>query len=65
MNGLEAARVLKSLMPAVPLIMFSAFDDKFAERQARLVGISEVVSKSEHASVLTHKARGLLYSYAA
>ena len=65
MNGLDAARVLKRLMPAVPLIMYSAFGDKFAERQAQLVGISEVVSKSEDASVLIHKARGLLYSYAA
>jgi DNA-binding NarL/FixJ family response regulator len=65
MNGLEAARVLKRLTPTVPLIMYSAFGDEFAEHQARLVGISEVVSKSEHASVLIHKARSLLYSTAA
>jgi two-component system, chemotaxis family, chemotaxis protein CheY len=65
MNGFDAARVLKRLMPAVPLIMYSAFGDKLAENQARLIGISEVVSKSEHASVLIHKARGLLYSAAA
>lgn len=65
MNGFDAARVLKRLMPTVPLIMYSAFGDKVAERQARLIGISEVVSKSEHASVLIHKARGLLYSSAA
>ena len=65
MNGLDAARVLKRLMPTVPLIMYSAFGDKFAEHQARLIGISEVVSKSEHASVLIHKARGLLHSTAA
>ncbi|HEV2715901.1 MAG TPA: response regulator [Terriglobales bacterium] len=65
MNGLDAARVLKKLMPAVPLIMYSAFGDEFAEQQARLIGISELVSKSEHASVLIHKARGLLYPTAA
>ncbi len=65
MNGFDAARVLKRLMPAVRLIMYSAFGDKLAENQARLIGISEVVSKSEHASVLIHKARGLLYSAAA
>jgi two-component system chemotaxis response regulator CheY len=65
MNGFDAARVLKQLMPAVPLIMYSAFGDKFAEHQAQLIGISEVVSKSEHASVLIHKARGLLHSTAA
>jgi two-component system chemotaxis response regulator CheY len=65
MNGLDAARVLKRLMPAVLLIMYSAFGDRLAENQARLIGISEVVSKSEHASGLTHKARGLFYSAAA
>lgn len=65
MNGFDAARALKRLMPTVPLIMYSAFGDKVAESQARLIGISEVVSKSEHASVLIHKARGLLYSSAA
>lgn len=65
MNGFDAARALKRLMPMVPLIMYSAFGDRLAEHQARLIGISEVVSKSEHASVLIHKARGLLYSTAA
>ncbi len=62
MNGFDAARILKRLMPAVPLIMYSAFGDNLAKNQTRLIGISEVVSKSEHASVLIHKARGLLYS---
>jgi DNA-binding NarL/FixJ family response regulator len=65
MNGFDAARVLKRLMPTVPLIMYSAFGDEYAEHQARLIGISEVVSKSEHASVLIHKARSLFYSTAA
>jgi len=65
MNGFDAARVLKRLMPTVFLIMYSAFGDRVAEHQARLIGISEVVSKAEHASVLIHKARGLLYSSAA
>jgi DNA-binding NarL/FixJ family response regulator len=65
MNGFDSARVLKRLMPAVPLIMYSAFGDKLAENQARLIGISEVVSKSDQPSVLIHKARALLYSAAA
>jgi two-component system, chemotaxis family, chemotaxis protein CheY len=65
MNGFEAARVLKRVMPTVPLIMYSAFGDNFAEQEARLIGISEVVSKSEHASVVILKARSLLYSDAA
>ena len=59
MNGIEAARVLKRLMPTVPLLMYSAFGDRFAEHQARLIGVSEIVSKSENPSVLIQKARSL------
>jgi two-component system chemotaxis response regulator CheY len=40
MNGLDAARELKRLMPTVPLLMYSAFGDRLVEQQARLVGIS-------------------------
>jgi len=65
MNGFDAARALNRLMPTVLLIMYSAFGGRFAEHQARLIGISEVVSKSAHASVLVHKARGLLHPAAA
>jgi chemotaxis response regulator CheB len=63
-NGKEAIEKGQELRP-VPLIMYSAFGDRLVENQARLIGISEVVSKSEHPSVLVHKARGLLYSAAA
>ena len=65
MNGLEAARVLKRMMPAVPLIMYSSFGDIFVEQQARLVGISGVVSKSDPVAVLIDKARTLLSDEAA
>ena len=56
MNGLDAARALKRLMPHVSLIMYSAFGDKVVERQARLIGISGVVSKSEPPRALLDKA---------
>jgi DNA-binding NarL/FixJ family response regulator len=65
MNGLDAARALKRMMPSVPLIMYSAFEDRFSERLARLAGISELVSKYQHVSVLINTARGLLYPRAA
>ena len=65
MNGLDAARVLKRMMPSVPIIMYSAFEDKVSEQLARFRGISALVSKSEHVSVLIDKARGLLYPRAA
>jgi chemotaxis response regulator CheB len=59
MNGLDAARELKKLMPEVPLIMYSSFVEIFSD--ARLSGISVVVSKSEPGAVLISKARGLLF----
>ena len=65
MNGLDAARELKRLMPTVPLLMYSAFGDRLVEQQARLVGISELVSKSQPAAILVNKARSLLYQNAA
>ena len=65
MNGLDAARILRRLMPAVPLIMYSAFGDKLIERQARLIGIRALVSKSQDAAVLISKARSLLTPRAA
>ena len=65
LNGLDAARELKRLMPTVPLIMYSAFGDGFVEQQAHLVGISELVSKSQPATILVSKARSLLYRNAA
>jgi len=65
MNGFDAARVLQRLMPTVPLIMYSAFGDRLAKHQAQLIGIAEVVSKSENVSVLIQKARNLFHRAAA
>src|SRR5438552_7412636 len=64
MNGIEAARVLKGLMPTVPLIVFSEYSDVFSEKEARSAGVSALVSKSEHASVLVGTARALPYHIA-
>jgi DNA-binding NarL/FixJ family response regulator len=65
MNGLESARALKNVMPSVPIIMFTFYIGPFVEQEARSAGVNEVVSKSEHISVLMGKARRLLYRNAA
>src|SRR5712692_9046985 len=65
MNGLEETRVLKKLMPAVPVIIFTAHSDPFIEKEAREAGVSAVVSKSEAVAVLITRARGLLDQIAA
>jgi DNA-binding NarL/FixJ family response regulator len=65
MNGIDAARVLRKLMPTLPLIIFSEYSDVLSEAEARSAGVSALVSKSEHVSVLVAKARALLYPVAA
>jgi DNA-binding NarL/FixJ family response regulator len=56
MNGLEAAQVLKRMMPGVPVIMYSGHGDSFTEKAARSAGVWALVSKSENISVLLGKA---------
>jgi DNA-binding NarL/FixJ family response regulator len=65
MNGTDAAKVLKRLMPGVPLIIFSWYSDVFSPEEARSAGVSALVSKSEPISLLVCKARALLHSFAA
>jgi CheY-like chemotaxis protein len=65
MNGLEATRILKKLMPAVPVIIYTAHSDPFIEDAARSAGASAVMSKSEAVTVLIGEARSLLDQIAA
>jgi DNA-binding NarL/FixJ family response regulator len=60
MNGLDAARVLKRVMPKVPVIMFSAYSDSSTEKAARSAGVWALVSKFENVSVLLGKAHSAL-----
>jgi CheY-like chemotaxis protein len=60
MNGLEAARALKILLPQVPLVMFTNTTVATMEREARAAGISAVVSKSEPTDTLVLQAKALL-----
>jgi DNA-binding NarL/FixJ family response regulator len=57
MNGIEAARALRTLMPTVPLVIFSDYGDVFSEDEARAIGISAVVLKSEHSALLDQVRR--------
>jgi CheY-like chemotaxis protein len=60
MNGLEAARALRILVPQVPLLMFTNMAVSTVERDARAAGVSAVVSKSESTDILISQARKLL-----
>jgi DNA-binding NarL/FixJ family response regulator len=53
MNGIEAACVLKRLMPMTPIIVFSEFSDVFSDREARSTGVAALVSKSRESFSVT------------
>lgn len=60
MNGLEAARALKRLLPRVPVLMFTNFDAAHLKREALAAGIRAVVSKSGSLQSLVSAIQGLL-----
>jgi CheY-like chemotaxis protein len=60
MNGLEAARKLKRLMPSLPLLMFTNNLGSILEQEARAAGFAAVVSKSGPAEQLLVHAKALL-----
>jgi DNA-binding NarL/FixJ family response regulator len=65
MDGLEETRLLKRLMPGVPVIIYTAHSDPFVEREATSAGAAAVVSKSEAVTTLIRKARRLFDGIAA
>jgi len=59
LNGLDATRAIKRLKPGVPVILFSGFSGVLDEKEARSVGISALVPKS-NPSILIDVAHELL-----
>jgi DNA-binding NarL/FixJ family response regulator len=59
MNGLDAARALRGLMPTVPIIMYSNYSECLGEGHPS-AGISAMVSKSDNVSTLLTRARTLV-----
>ena len=62
MNGIEAAHALRRFVPETPIVVFSECSDVLSEQEARSEGISALVSKADHVSVLLDKARDVVYS---
>jgi CheY-like chemotaxis protein len=51
MNGMQAAKKLKALMPDVPIILFTLFAEQV---DLRIVPVDRVVSKDNPASLMNH-----------
>ena len=62
MHGLDAAPLLRQLLPDARIILFTQQGGSEVERLARAAGIDAVVSKSQAASELVLKAQALLAS---
>lgn len=60
MTGLEAAPVLRAMLPDAVLILFTVHDGDEIKRLAHEAGIHAVVSKSQAASQLITQAQALL-----
>jgi DNA-binding NarL/FixJ family response regulator len=59
MNGIEATRTLKRLLPATPLVMFTTFADPFLSKEALTAGVDALVPKSEGATTLIQSIKAL------
>ena len=62
MNGIEAARVLKRLLPSTPLVMFTTFTDAFLCKEALAAGVDALIPKSEGAEPLIQSIKALASS---
>ena len=60
MNGLEAARELTSLLPSVPLLMFTNYETARLKQEALSAGIRVVVSKNGSIETLVSSIQTLL-----
>ena len=65
MNGLEETRAVRKLMPAMPVILYSAHIDSYVAKEALAAGASAVVPKTEVVAMLIRTARTLMDELAA
>jgi len=59
MNGVEVASVLRAMMPGVPIVLFTMYDDTVG-RALALCGANIVVSKPDGGWKLIECVRSLL-----
>jgi DNA-binding NarL/FixJ family response regulator len=60
MNGVEAASVLKRMMPDVPIVWFTMYKELVGHSLTAAVGVDAVLSKSDGVSGLIECVQGLL-----
>jgi DNA-binding NarL/FixJ family response regulator len=54
MNGLDAARILRTIMPAVPIILFTIHSKEMVSKEVQETRIDAIVSKAEMVHLVRH-----------
>jgi DNA-binding NarL/FixJ family response regulator len=62
LNGIEASRMIKRLLPSIPIVMFTTFTDSFLTKEALSAGVDAVIPKIEGATTLIHSIKRLIVS---
>jgi DNA-binding NarL/FixJ family response regulator len=62
MNGVEAASLLRSRLPNVPIVLYTMFDDVLGKSLTATLGIAAIVSKPDGLPKLLAQIRRLLDS---
>jgi DNA-binding NarL/FixJ family response regulator len=60
MNGVEAASVLKGMMPDVPIVWFTMYKELVGHPLTAAVGVDAVISKPDGVAGLVECVQGLL-----
>lgn len=60
LNGIDTGRMLKRLMPATPIVMFTTFTDPQFKAAAFAAGLDAFIEKSEGATTLMGSIQQLL-----
>lgn len=60
LNGLEAAPLLRRLLPDVPIILFTIYPSVAIQRNAQIAGVTSVISKDREISYLVSEAEKLV-----
>jgi DNA-binding NarL/FixJ family response regulator len=59
LNGLQAALMLRQIMPEIPIILFTIFNDSVIARLAHNVGVASVISKTDQLTKLADEIQRL------
>jgi DNA-binding NarL/FixJ family response regulator len=62
MNGIEAASLLRSRLPLVPIVVYTMFGDVLGKSLAAALGVAAIVSKSDGLTILVSRIESLLAS---